>query len=213
MAVRLRPTVRLEGMKMLADRLRDRLGHQIRELSPTMVEDLKTLLRHPRSAAGLIDGRGQWLGRRFLDVASNVVEPFLAGMGLRVERLEEERIEVSMPGWWRNQGDRGSIHSAALVALAEFTARLFWEHHLDLSRSDMQLERTETRFLAQAKGVTKAILRLPVAEREAAFYKLRSEGETEVTVSVAIYDDQGRLVVESELAWRLRKRLALGART
>ena len=174
------------------------------------LEELKNLVRHPRSLGNWIEEKSPWLNRRFLGVASNILEPFLVGMGLKVERLGEEVSEVSMPGSWRNQGGGGINHTAALVALGEFTVRLFWEYHLDVRHNEIETSRVEMRTLVKPVGDMKAVFRLPVAEREAILHHIRSEGVSTVETQTLIYDTQGRLIAEVEIEWALRKQLALG---
>jgi hypothetical protein len=196
---------KLEDLRHIAERLR--------EMSPGLVEEIKAVIRHPRLISARIEERSPWLSRRFLGVASNVIEPFLVGMGLRVERLEEELVEVFLPGWWRNQGEAGAIHTGALAALGEFTSRLFWEHHLDLRRSEASVTSLQVRPLMRAKGDLRALVRYEISEREAALHRLRRDKVAVVESQAAIYDSQGRLVAQVETEWRLEKTLALGEGT
>jgi hypothetical protein len=111
---------------------------KLAEILESLRADLKTFARHPRSVGALIESRSAWLNRKFLGAASNLVEPFLVGMGFSVASLTEDAVEVTMPGFLRNQGEVGQIHNAALAALGEFAARIFWEHHLDLRRQELR---------------------------------------------------------------------------
>ncbi len=182
---------------------------QVRKLSPELLEDLKTFARHPRSVGALIEARSSWLNRKFLGAASNIVEPFLVGMGLSVASLNEDSVEVTMPGFIRNQAEAGVIHNAALSALGEFAARLFWEHHLDLRRSELRVRSISLRSLARASGSMRGVFRFQVSEREAVFHRLRSEGSSAADSTVSIYDSAGRLVAEVEIGWDFSKQLSL----
>lgn len=182
---------------------------QLRAKSPAMVQELKTALQNPRELAVLLESRSPWLGRKFLGAASNLLEPFLAGTGLAVERLEEALAEARLPGWWRNQGESGAVHTAAIAALGEFTSRIYWEHHLDLRRSEISVRRVEVRVLQRAVGDLTGIYRVPVQEREAILLQLRREREVSLGAEVAVYDRQGRLVSQVELEWHLESSLAL----
>lgn len=184
---------------------------QLRRESPVLVEELRNIARNPRVLSALIEERSPWLNRRFLGAASNVAEPFTAGMGLKVVLLSEDCVEVAMPGWWRNQGEGGLVHPGALCVLGEFTSRLFWEHHLDLRHSELRSTRIQTRVLTRIQGDMRAVFRFAVSEREATLHRLRSEGRVEVESSVAVYNGDGRLVAQVEVEWDLARQRMLGA--
>ena len=180
---------------------------------PGLTEQLKTFARHPRSVGALIESKNSWLNRKFLGAASNLVEPFLVGMGLSIAALTEDSVEVTMPGFIRNQGEAGVLHNSALSALGEFAARIFWEHHLDLGRSELLATSVSLRLMTRASGPMRAVFRLPVSEREAVLLELRSATFAEAESLVAIYDSAGKLVAEVEIEWRFSKRLSLAAGT
>ena len=188
------------------------LADQVRKASPGLVEEVRQLARHPRSLGQWIEAKSPWLNRRFLGVASNLIEPFLVGMGLKVDRLGEEVVEVSMPGSWRNQGEGGTNHTGALVSLGEFAVRLYWEFHLDVRRNEIQTKRVQMRVLVRPTGDMKGVFRLPVSEREAILHRLRSDGIATAETQTLVYDKAGRLVAEVEVDWELRRQLALGSR-
>jgi hypothetical protein len=151
------------------------------------------------------------LNRRFLELASPLLEPFLAGMGLRVERLTEDMIEVFLPGTWKNRGIKSDIHIGALTALGDMAARLFWEHHLDLRDAEVRVERIEVRMVSRPSGDLRALYRVSTSERESVLYELRSQGRVAYASSSAIYDSAGRLVAEVEVGLVFVRQLALNA--
>lgn len=175
-----------------------------------LANQIKGFVRQPRALGAVIEEHSPWLSRRFLGAASNLAEPFVAGMGLGVETLGEESIEVSMPGFWRNQGEGGKIHPGALCTLGEFATRIFWEHHLDLRRSEMTVRRIHLRALSNVEGGVRALYRLSVSEREKLLHALRAEGAVDVECEVAIHDAGGKLAAQVEVEWRFAKPLALG---
>lgn len=187
-----------------------RLGDLLSKI-PGLTEQLKTFARHPRSVGVLLESRNAWLNRKFLGAASNLVEPFMLGTGLSVVSLTEDSVEVTMPGFIRNQGEGGVIHNAALSALGEFAARIFWEHHLDLNRSELLASSVSMKLMAKATGPVRAVFRLPVSERETVLLTLRSDAFAEAESSVSIYDSMGKLVAEVDTEWKFSRRLALTA--
>ena len=172
-----------------------------------------TFVRRPRALGAWIEARSPWLNRQFLGVASNLAEPFTAGMGLKVAKLGEDVAEVLLPDSWRNQGSAGGIHPAALAVLGEMAARIFWEHHLDLRAADAAVKRLQVRLLAPAKGELRGAYRISVAEREAILLKLRSDGRVEIETHTLVYDQAGRMIAEVEAELELHRQLALGSNT
>lgn len=181
------------------------------EKLPGLAEQLKAIARNPRSLGAKIESRSPWLSRQFLGAASNFVEPFLVGMGLKVETLGEEIVEVSLPGHWRNQGEGGVIHNGALASLGEFTSRLYWEHHLDLRGPELYARHVELRSLTRARGDLRGVFRWSVASREEIQHRLRSSGEADANVTVSVYDSSGKLVAEVDVQWSITRQLSLGS--
>ena len=196
----------LGGLSVLKVAAEEMLEH-----SPIRVEEVRELIRRPRTFGAWLELKSPRLGRHFMGVASNLTEPFTLGMGFRVERLAEDAIEVLLPGGWRNQGEDGAIHSAALCALGETTVRLFWEAHLDLQDIEMRSRRVQARKLGEAVGEVRGVFRLPEADREAILHELRAEPTCDVESQTLVYDRDGRLVAEIDVDWHLRRRLRLQA--
>lgn len=186
------------------------VAERMKKRAPGLAEDLRLFVRHPRVLASWIEDRSPWLSRRLMSAASNLAEPFMIGMGLRVDKLGEDFIEVAMPGNWRNQGEGGVIHTAALTALGESAARMYWEHHLDLRDAEVESKRAEVRILVRPEGEMRGVFRLPEADREAILHQLRSKETISVETQTLIYDKNGRLIAEVDVDWRLRRQLALG---
>ncbi|HVK61305.1 MAG TPA: DUF4442 domain-containing protein [Bdellovibrionales bacterium] len=186
--------------------LRRKISEKVNEAIAT---DLKNFARQPRSLAALIESQSPWLGRRFLGVASNIVEPFLVGTGVSVAALGEEVCEIALPNIWRNQTEHGVVHTAAISATAELASRLYWERHLDLHHSELKPLSVSTRILGSTRDSLKAVFRATVGEREEVLHKLRANGETETLGTVSVYDSSGKLVSEVEIEWKMTKQLAL----
>jgi hypothetical protein len=186
-----------------------KLSPELPGLVESFREDLKMFARHPRSVGTLIESRSLWLNRKFLGAASNLVEPFIVGMGFSVASLSEDSVEVTMPGFLRNQGEMGVIHNSALSALGEFSARLFWEHHLDLRRQELRARSVSLRLIARAMGPMRAVFRFSVSEREAVLHHLRAETSADAESTVSVYDSDGRLVAEVEIGWEFSRQLTL----
>lgn len=189
-----------------------------RELAGSLVERLPELrhslrqsLRHPRQFGTWLEEHNPWLSRQVLSAASNLADPYLVGMGLTIERLDENGVDVRMPDRWRNRGEGGAAHVGALTTLAEFASRVYWERNLNLNRHDMHVVQLTAQFLAPADGDIRAVMGFSEGEREAALFRFRAEGEVVVPAEVKIFESQGRLIADIVVEWRLTRPLALGA--
>lgn len=188
----------------------ERLAQEFITRSPALVDEVRTFARHPRLLGSWLEERSPWLGRQFLGVASNLAEPFTLGMGLQVERIGEDIVEILMSGGWRNQGEGGVVHTAALSVLGEVVVRLFWEHHLDLRNCEAEPREVHVRVLARPFGQMKGVFRLPETDRESILHRLRSDGAINAETQTLIYDRDGRLVAEVTIEWRINRQLRLG---
>lgn len=186
---------------------------RIEAQAPELIDEVRLLTRHPRVLAGWLEERSPWLSRRLMGAASNLAEPFMIGMGLRVEKCGEDIVEVVMPGGWRNQGEGGIVHSAALSALGESAARMYWEHHLDLRSAEVESKRVQVRILVRPEGEMRGVFRLPEADREAILHQLRAKDTVGIETQTLIYDRDGRLIAEVDVEWQLRRQLMLGEPT
>ncbi len=186
-------TETMSHIKGLTERLQDMWPH------------LRPFVQNPRLVGNWIEEHHPWLGRQFLSAASNLSDPYVAGMGLSILVFAPVTIEVAMPNRWRNRGGGGSVHAGALATLAEFTSRVFWERHLSLSLHEMRVGQIVSRFLRETESDTRAVFHFDENEREAVFYRLRAEGRVFVPCEVAIYDSVGRLVCETTVEWCLTR--------
>lgn len=188
-----------------------KIADDVRESAPAIWMEMRTYVRHPRALGALIEARSPWLSRRIMSAASNFSEPFTAGMGLSVVKMEEDIIEVAMPGGWRNRGEGGLIHTGALAALGESTVRSFWDFHLDLRSLEIEARQVRVRILSTPEGDLRGVFRLPEGEREAILHRLRAEQKAQLETQTMIYGAHGRLIAEVEIDWRIRRLLVLGS--
>ncbi len=175
------------------------------------IAELKEWIRHPKVWVEVIEQKSTWLNRQLMGAASVFIEPFLLGRGFYVDKIQEDAVEITMPGGKSNQGAGGAVHAAALTALGEFTARLFWERHLDRRSTDLQLKVVNLRMLVAPIGEMRAVFRLPIAERESILHQLRATAgiPQEIESDILVYDRNGLLVAEIQVKLEARQHLAL----
>jgi acyl-coenzyme A thioesterase PaaI-like protein len=213
---------RAASRQPLVGALKDGVGSMMAR-TPHLVDDLRVLVRNPRALGFYLEAQttrlspfagrtfGRMLGKTALTVASYVTEPFTFGMGMQLEQMTEELVELSMPGGWRIRGEGGGVHHGALSAIGEHAARLYWDFHLDPLSATAESSRVQVRVLAPASGEMRAIFRLSETDREVLLHRMRAGERVEVETLTSIYDQAGKLVAEVEVEWRLSRTLVLRA--
>lgn len=186
---------------------------ELRAKIQDLLPQLRPYVQNPRMLSHWLEEHNSWVSRQLLNAASTLVDPHLAGMGLHVLSLDDSEVEVALPQRWKNRGEGGTVHVGALLTLAEFASRVFWERHLNLQRHDMQVQQVAARFMRETDQRTRAIMKVTENEREALLFRLRAEGTSSVPSQVMIFDQKNRLVAEVTVEWRLTRPMALGAGT
>jgi acyl-coenzyme A thioesterase PaaI-like protein len=224
---RVETRVKAEIAKRWPHRFQPSTGVLLTPMMTGLMTELRAMVRQPRRLAPWVERYNPALSRRFLGVASNWAEPFLAGIGFKVEQLNEEQIEILMPASWRTRGADGCVHSGALAALGELTSRLYWEHALDSSVptaisatespdevAGLQPKAVATRMFKRAEGEMRAVYRIDEPEREEHLRQLRSGSDLEFAATTSIYDSGAALVAEVDVTWLvLSKRVLTAGRT
>lgn len=93
--------------------------------------------------------------------------PITAGLKLKVERLDDERSELTMPFHRKNRNHVGSIYLGALLIQAEVTMALY---ALSVCRPPdfrVLVKRNEADFHARATSTVRAVCAPPADERAA----------------------------------------------
>jgi len=184
---------------------------------PQMQVYLESGLKNPEQTTRLLgqwlEEVSPWLSRQALGAASNLSEPFVAGMGLSVERLDDDGITCVLPNRWRNQGLQGEIHHGAIAALAEACFRIFWNRHLGGSAAPVDIRCIQSRFHSKSRGELRATLKTSESEVEALLFRLRSEGQVEWTSLIQIFDEEARLAAEVSVEAKVERRAELSGST
>ena len=194
---------RLDELKNMADLLRAELQTQF-----------KDVIQNPRRLSTLLEEKSPWLGeqvrKEILTAASNLSDPFLVGMGLKVLKMSEDSIEVGLPQRWKNSEGSGAIHVGALCTAAEFTSRVYWERHLSPTWCESRVVNIQANFLRPALRDTKAVYHVGDTEREALLFQVRSEKSINFESLVAVYDSEKQLISEVTIEWNFRRKQTIG---
>lgn len=144
--------------------------------------------------------------RRGIGSAMGMIrEPFTAGMGLWLERLDDECCRVRLPSHLRNRDQNWNVHSAAMGILVETAAREYWQRHFVATGTTMSLQSSSLRFFKSSRSDLRAIYTCHAQEREAGLYLLRSSGLLELETPVRVYDSHEQMIAEAQLVWDVRQ--------
>lgn len=161
------------------------------ETQPLWVQEL---LRHPRKLSHWLEEKHPALAQHFISYASDVLEPYWWARGLKVEDLSDHGVRLSLPYNWRNRSWSGGFYRGVIVSLAELALHLFWERHLDPSRSRLIIGKI---VLDVDQPLTEDIyvqIEMDPSSCDQALYFATSQGQTTLTLEAIIYNrDQRRL--------------------
>ena len=142
--------------------------------------------------------------------------PFNRVLGIEVTVVEAERVEVILPASPHRLNHVGTVHAVAQFGLGEATAGTL----VISSFPEVQEKRAvplaasaTIRYRRPASGDLRGIAMLPVATRIELRKELEESGKTRFTMPVQIFDLQGTLTTELEIAWVLRLVQATTSRT
>lgn len=150
---------------------------------------LREAARHPRSLGQLVENRNPKLAKTFISYASELMEPQLLGLGIRVKKSTDELILAQLPYTWRNKDSQGFIKVTSVLALVEFVVKLFWEKHLDSSQLKIRVVGVEIDFDKLPIGDIFCQMTMPIHDRELVEYSLLSQGQHQLIHTVLLFGD------------------------
>ncbi len=125
--------------------------------------------------------------------------PLVGTAGLRIERLDEGEVEVSIANRRHVRNHIGTLHAAAMVLVAETASGLALGMHL---RDDAVpvIQRMAVHFDKRVQGALRAVARIPAEE----IARLHSDSRGELLVPVTVTDAAGQSPIRCEMQWAWR---------
>lgn len=135
-----------------------------------------------------------------MDIASL---PFSQLIGLQINEPSADTL-VSLPAGPQYGNHLGTVHAAALLAVAESGSGEFLLRHLGKGQSTgfvPVVRKIEARFRKPAHGAVAA--RCPVADEELARWsrELAERGRLSAVVPVEVHDEHGTLTLGANIEW------------
>lgn len=159
--------------------------------------------------AQMIEEKSPHLAQTFLNVASEVSNPHQVGMGLKILDLSDEGIRVLLPNRWRNRTQSGALHAGALMTLAEYAGRSYWERLVDRNLGDVRLVEVRANYMKNSYRDVFAQFHFAGEQRERVLFELRSQGRVVVDTSIIIFGKDDQRIADFTLVWDISSPLVL----
>ncbi len=132
--------------------------------------------------------------------------PSLFFWGVRVEKIDKNRAEISIKYGWRTQNPFRSIYFSALAGTAELSTGLLALLAIEKANVSMLVVGMQARFMKKAKG--KIVFICEQGEQIfSAVKKAIDSGEgQEVLVISKGYNEHGEIVAEFDILWSFKRR-------
>lgn len=191
------------------------LEQNLRQQLQTAKEGIKSQLEDrglrlsPSDLAALVEEISPKASHAALSYAMDILRPFSAGMGLRISKLSDTRIEMVIPARTRNMNESKSLHEGALMTAAIEAAKTLWMRHAPLGKFEIEVTRCQAEIFKTQGGECR--LRLEVSEtlRETVLAEMRHRTEAVADVTVRAFDDHDQAVGEFNLSLKLKHRPTL----
>ena len=166
--------------------------------------------RNPKELSHWLESKNPALARIFLNATTEVTDPPLLGMGVRVEEISDSMVSVGLPYRWKNRSsDVIGMSSGALVSVAEYATRLLWERHYDATRIRSEVLSVEIKIFSPISEKVWARPCLIPSDWETCFFTLNSTGTSEARQVIPFFDQHHKLLAQAEVEMSFIGDLAL----
>lgn len=154
--------------------------------------------------AALIEEVAPRSSRQALSYALDLLRPFSAGMGFRISKLSDEKIELVIPNRPRNRNEAGDLHEGALITGGLEAAKLMWSRHAPVGHFEILIKTLQFQNLRSSKQDLRCRLELSETSREAALSQLRSRREADCELQVSFFEEGDQAVADLQLLLKLK---------
>ncbi|MGZ3772501.1 MAG: PaaI family thioesterase [Pseudobdellovibrionaceae bacterium] len=154
--------------------------------------------------AALLEEYSPKVSHAALSYAIDLIRPFSAGMGLRISRLSDSRVEMVIPARTRNLNESGFIHEGAILTAALESAKLLWMRHAPLGHFEINVCRTEIEFFKSHSEDCRVRMELPETVREVVLAEVRDHRESQADAELKVFDGNDQTVAEVRLSLKFK---------
>lgn len=149
--------------------------------------------------ASFIEHWAPQTSRDALSYVLNFLRPVVLGMGLRISRLSDEKIEIVIPTRAKNKNEEGSVHESILITAAIEGAKTLWLRHAPLGDFHIQVDEINLKNLKSSKAEIRMRLEAPEVLRQTVLGQLRVMNRARIENHIQFFEQGDQLVAESTL--------------
>lgn len=149
--------------------------------------------------ASFIENWAPQSSREALSYALNFLRPVILGMGFRISKLSDDRIEIIIPSRSQNKSEMGTTHEAVLIAAAIEGAKTLWLRHAPLGDFHIRVEEINIKNMRPSSSPIRMRLELPENLRQSVLGRLRVMNQSTVENHIQFFTENNQLVADSTL--------------
>lgn len=161
--------------------------------------------------ASFIESWAPQSSRDALSYALNFIRPVILGMGFRISKLSDERIEMIIPARAKNKNEEGSTHEAVLLAAAIEGTKTLWLRHAPLGDFHIRINEASVKNLRTCSEQIRMRLEISESARQSVLSQLRVMNQAVVENQVQFFTEDNQIVAESNLQLAIATTALLGA--
>lgn len=140
----------------------------------------------PADLAALVEELSPEISKNALGYALDFLRPFSAGMGFRVSKLSDTKIELVLPNRSRNLNENSEIHEAALIAGCIESAKLMLARHEPPGSVAYKINHLQMSLTAPVQSEARIRLEFAELQREKLLSELRQNRSSEIELVAQI---------------------------
>jgi len=150
----------------------------------------------------------QWspfLAKKIWSLTPFLDSPFIIALGLKIQNLTNETVEVQVPSTLQNRNEWGELHSSVLISAAQFASQIIWKRHIRPQFEEMTLTDLQSHFVSRpSKSKAHVRAKLAETEREAVLRKLKVGELVTHEMALVITDDKDQILANINCTWSFR---------
>lgn len=161
--------------------------------------------------AGFIEHWAPRTSRDALSYVLNFMRPVVLGMGFRISRLTDEKVEVIIPFRSKNKNEEGALHESVLLAAGIEGAKTLWLRHAPLGEFHFQIEEFSFKNIKNSAREVRMRLEAPETLRQSVLGQLRVVNRASIENHIQFFEDGDQLVAELQLRLQVSTTSLLGS--
>ena len=136
---------------------------------------------------------------RVLDMVLNIAIPFNRWLGMRVQKLSADEVNVTMPFRTLSKNHVGGVHACALALLGEYPAGLLITQNFSAQKYRLILKNLKADYLKQGRTkLTSKVMRPDHWPEE-------ENGVMDIPMQTRIYNNKNEEIAVIETLWQLKR--------